>query len=235
MASTASSDDPKGLEKILYLSIGARVMLRSNLATQYGLVNGAVGTAVNIVYSSSTKPPNDLPLTVMVDFDNYSGKNFCEGTIIIPIPPQNLSWKTSSEKPNYIVSSLAEKATSVPGPIVPTKEGGGVDQERLVAMLADLGQKGGMLKLVGKVALLWCGIRGAISFIEKLILFLRLTEHPLFQRILGFACMVLVMWSPVVIPLFPTLVQGSASRNSTSIAEYSCVAGHYTAVTILMG
>ncbi|KAF6152585.1 hypothetical protein GIB67_013032 [Kingdonia uniflora] len=52
---------------------------------------------------------------------------------------------------------------------------------------------------------------------------------------LGFACMVLVLWSPVVIPLFPTLVQGSALRNSTGIAEYGCVAGLYTAVTILMG
>lgn len=50
-------------------------------------------------------------------------------------------------------------------------------------MLADLGQKGGMLKLVGKIALLWGGIRGAISLTDKLISFLRIAERPLFQRL----------------------------------------------------
>lgn len=53
---------------------------------------------------------------------------------------------------------------------------------RLVAMLADLGQKGGLLKLVGKLALLWGGLRGAMSLTEKLILFLHLADRPLLQR-----------------------------------------------------
>lgn len=53
---------------------------------------------------------------------------------------------------------------------------------RLVAMLAELGQKGGMLKLVGKIALLWGGVRGALSLTDKLISFLRMAERPLFQR-----------------------------------------------------
>lgn len=55
-------------------------------------------------------------------------------------------------------------------------------QLRLVAMLAELGQKGGMLKLVGKIALLWGGVRGAISLTERLILFLNIAERPLLQR-----------------------------------------------------
>lgn len=39
--------------------------------------------------------------------------------------------ETMSEKnQNNIVTSLAEKAMSVAGPVVPTKEGGEVDQER---------------------------------------------------------------------------------------------------------
>ena len=55
-------------------------------------------------------------------------------------------------------------------------------RNRLVAMLADLGQKGGLLKLVGKLALLWGGLRGAMSLTDRLILFLRLAERPFFQR-----------------------------------------------------
>lgn len=49
-------------------------------------------------------------------------------------------------------------------------------------MLTEWGQKGGMLRLVGKVALLWGGIRGAMSLTDKLISFLRLSERPLLQR-----------------------------------------------------
>jgi hypothetical protein len=53
---------------------------------------------------------------------------------------------------------------------------------RLVAVLAELGQKGGILKFVGKIALLWGGIRGAMSLTDRLILFLRISERPLLQR-----------------------------------------------------
>lgn len=53
---------------------------------------------------------------------------------------------------------------------------------RLVAVLAELGQKGGILRLVGKIALLWGGIRGAMSLTDRLILFLRIAERPLLQR-----------------------------------------------------
>lgn len=49
-------------------------------------------------------------------------------------------------------------------------------------MLADLGQKGGLLRLVGKAALLWGGLRGATSLTDKLISFLRMAERPLYQR-----------------------------------------------------
>ncbi|RWR79451.1 CAAX amino terminal protease [Cinnamomum micranthum f. kanehirae] len=135
---------------------------------------------------------------------------------------------------NNIVTSLAEKAMSVAAPVVPTRSDGEVDQERLVAMLADLGQKGGILRLIGKVALLWGGIRGAMSLTDKLISFLHIAERPLFQRILGFAFMVLVLWSPVVVPLIPTLVQNWVAKSSNGIAEYASIIGLYTAVMILV-
>ncbi|OAY76761.1 Embryogenesis-associated protein EMB8 [Ananas comosus] len=134
---------------------------------------------------------------------------------------------------NNIMSSLAEKAMSVAGPVVPTKSDGEVDHERLVAVLAELGQKGGILRLVGKIALLWGGIRGAMSLTDRLILFLHIAERPLLQRVLGFACMVLVLWSPVVIPLMPTLVQSWTTNSSTGIAGYACIVGLYVSVMIL--
>ncbi|KAJ1402966.1 Alpha/Beta hydrolase fold [Sesbania bispinosa] len=148
--------------------------------------------------------------------------------------PKELEEVISEKNQNNIVTSLAEKAMSVAGPVVPTKEDGEVDQERLVAMLADLGQKGGLLRLVGKIALLWGGIRGAMSLTDRLISFLRIAERPLFQRILGFIGMVLVLWSPVAIPLLPTIVQGWTTKVPSKIAEFACVIGLYTAITILV-
>ncbi|EEF46214.1 conserved hypothetical protein [Ricinus communis] len=139
-----------------------------------------------------------------------------------------------SEKNQNIAASLAEKAMSVAGPVVPTKEDGEVDQERLVAMLADLGQKGGLLRLVGKLALLWGGIRGAMSLTNKLISFLHMAERPLYQRIIGFAGMVLVLWSPVIIPLLPTLVQSWTTSKPSRFAELGSIIGLYTAVMILV-
>lgn len=44
--------------------------------------------------------------------------------------PDKLEEVGSEKNPNNIVTSLAEKAMSVAGPVVPTKEDGEVDQER---------------------------------------------------------------------------------------------------------
>ncbi|XP_020592919.1 uncharacterized protein LOC110033328 [Phalaenopsis equestris] len=135
---------------------------------------------------------------------------------------------------NNFVSSLAEKAMSIAGPVVPTKSDGEVDHERLVAVLAELGQKGGILRLVGKLALLWGGIRGAMSLTDRLITFLHIAERPLFHRVIGFVCMVLVLWSPVVIPLLPSLLQSWTTQYPNRIAEFTCIVGFYIAAMILV-
>ncbi|KAL0346807.1 UNVERIFIED_CONTAM: hypothetical protein Scaly_1696700, partial [Sesamum calycinum] len=96
------------------------------------------------------------------------------------------------------------------------------------------GQKGGILRLVGKVALLWGGIRGAMSLTDKLISFLRIAERPFFQRILGFVFMVMLLWSPVVLPLLPTLIQSWTTRNPFKIAEFACIAGLYVSIMIMV-
>ena len=59
-------------------------MLISNLWLDAGLVSGAMGTVNAICYR--TGGPPDLPLAVMVKFDNYSGLTF-HGLGTVPILP----------------------------------------------------------------------------------------------------------------------------------------------------
>ncbi|KAI3838233.1 hypothetical protein MKX03_025941 [Papaver bracteatum] len=81
-AKIAKSDKAKGLQEILLLSKGSRVMLRKNLSTKYVLVNGSRGVVVDIVYKNGEKPPTDMPIVVMVDFDKYTVLNYIQDQII---------------------------------------------------------------------------------------------------------------------------------------------------------
>lgn len=56
---------------------------------------------------------------------------------------------------------------------------------RLVTMLMELGQKGGLFKIFCNIALLWGGIRSATSLTDRLIAYLCIAERPLFQRFVG--------------------------------------------------
>ncbi|XP_021894381.1 putative leucine-rich repeat-containing protein DDB_G0290503 [Carica papaya] len=198
----------------------------NNESIMIGAVTAALGASALLVQQQGNDPPKDEETDV--------GSSRLKEKGNLNKEPDKLEEVGSEKNPNNIVTSLAEKAMSVAGPVVPTKEDGEVDQERLVAMLADLGQKGGILRLVGKIALLWGGLRGAMSLTDRLILFLRIAERPLIQRILGFVSMVLVLWSPVVVPLIPTLVRSWTTNNSSPIAELACIVGLYAAVMILV-
>lgn len=84
-AAAGTSDQAEGLEDVIYLAKGARVMLRSNLWTTAGLVNGALGTVVDIVYHRDQAPaPDGPPAVVMVKFDNYTGPTMADGTVPVP-------------------------------------------------------------------------------------------------------------------------------------------------------
>ena len=62
-----------GLEPVVYLSKGAKVMLTMNLWTEVGLCNGALGTVLDFVYADGQQPPC-LPICVLVQFDEeYKG------------------------------------------------------------------------------------------------------------------------------------------------------------------
>lgn len=76
-----------GLESMLHLAEGARVMLTRNLWIQHGVCNGSMGYVREIVYKQGEKP-NSLPIAVMVEFDSYTGPSFTSRYLrCVPIVP----------------------------------------------------------------------------------------------------------------------------------------------------
>ncbi|XP_057466860.1 uncharacterized protein LOC130756375 isoform X2 [Actinidia eriantha] len=53
-------------------------------------------------------------------------------------------------------------------------------------------------------------------------------------RILGLICMVLVLWSPVVVPLLPTLVRSWSTHDSSKFSELACIVGLHASIMILV-
>lgn len=67
---TSLTKEYYNLEYELKICIGARVMLRTNLDTKSGLVNGALGTIKEIIYNQEEQPPLCMPAYITIDFDN---------------------------------------------------------------------------------------------------------------------------------------------------------------------
>ena len=76
-AKSLTSDDMSGLEPTIFLAKGAKVMLTINLWVNVGLCNGATGTVVDIIYEVKHQPP-DLPIAVIVHFDDYRGPSISD-------------------------------------------------------------------------------------------------------------------------------------------------------------
>ena len=86
-AKNLPSDEMSGLETTIYLAKGAKVMLTMNLWASVGLCNGATGTVVDIIYATNHQPP-DLPIAVIVRFDDYRGPSISEDLpSCVPICP----------------------------------------------------------------------------------------------------------------------------------------------------
>lgn len=84
-AEKASNDDAENLLNTIYLCIGARVMLSSKIWTEIGLVNGSMGTVVDLTWELGQDPNTSLPFAVLIAFNRYSSLVFlgCDASIVL--------------------------------------------------------------------------------------------------------------------------------------------------------
>lgn len=68
-------------------------MLKVNLWTEGGLVNGSMGTVRGIVFEETQAPPS-VPSVVLIEFDSYAGPAITttEGIKLVPVPPIKHTW-----------------------------------------------------------------------------------------------------------------------------------------------
>lgn len=91
IAKNMPSDEMSGLEPTIFLAKGAKVVLTMNLWALVGLCNGATGTVIDILYEIHHQPP-DLPIAVIVQFDNYNGPSISDTLpSCVPIRPVTVS------------------------------------------------------------------------------------------------------------------------------------------------
>lgn len=87
-AKKATEEEADNLAVELYLAIGAQIMLTTNLWTENGLVNGSIGTIVDISWDTGLNPAASLPSVVLCQFDTYIGPAFpgCEPGVVPVLP-----------------------------------------------------------------------------------------------------------------------------------------------------
>lgn len=70
--SSGTNGDMAQLLTKVYLAVGERAIVTKNIAVDWNLTNGSVGTIIDIVYKPGVEPPAQ-PLYVVVDFPRYTG------------------------------------------------------------------------------------------------------------------------------------------------------------------
>jgi hypothetical protein len=80
--------------RLLRCCIGCRVSICArNINPDWALFNGSIGIVIDIVFASGQSPHNrDLPLYILVDFDQYCGPRFHESLpeTYVPIVPETI-------------------------------------------------------------------------------------------------------------------------------------------------
>ncbi|KAE8738448.1 hypothetical protein FOCC_FOCC016071 [Frankliniella occidentalis] len=95
-ARDGTENEAGGLRNTLYLAKGARIMLRANLWTEKGLVNGSMGEVVDILYAQDRSPPDDAPVAIICKFDCYQGLYLDDLTKTVVITPITKQWKSKN-------------------------------------------------------------------------------------------------------------------------------------------
>lgn len=85
-AAKISPQEMCGLQPILLISKGSYIMLTVNLWPSVGLCNGSTGQVLDIIYKSNHQPP-DLPIAVVVKFNDYIGPSISGTPSLVPIVP----------------------------------------------------------------------------------------------------------------------------------------------------
>ena len=88
-AKKATEEEAKGLSAEIFVSIGAKVMLTTNLWSEAGLANGSMGTIHDMSWDVGLDI-SSMPSVILVKFSGYEGPAFpgCEDDIV-PVFPAN--------------------------------------------------------------------------------------------------------------------------------------------------
>ena len=95
-----------GLQPCLFICKGAKVMLTMNLWPSVGLCNGSTGKVVDIIYAQNYQPP-DLPVAVIVKFDDYLGPSNANMKSCVPISPVTVTVDNSFDERQQLPLTLA--------------------------------------------------------------------------------------------------------------------------------
>ena len=96
-AKSATPDTAGGLLNYVILAVGGKVLLKSKLWQEAGLVNGANGVVKKILYQPGNAPPQ-LPDCVLVEFEHYNGPALIEDEPkLIPVIPVTSTWYAHKE------------------------------------------------------------------------------------------------------------------------------------------
>lgn len=91
-----ASEDEAGAAQVIYLMVGAKVMLSRNIWTAKGLTNGSMGVVDSILLAPGDSPQHCTPTVVMVSFASYSGPSQWHdhnGVPLVPIIPCTTTWE----------------------------------------------------------------------------------------------------------------------------------------------